>query len=81
MPKRMLTGRKPKRQLVARGGYYSSLANCRTIIPAIFCGIFKIFRSISKFFFCLFHDLSRNPVCETLLYAIAVLQSSTKQWA
>jgi len=34
-----------KRQLVARGGY-SSFNSCRTKIPAIFQGLFGIFRSI-----------------------------------
>jgi hypothetical protein len=69
-----------KRQLVAHEDY-SSIANCRTKIPAIFRGIFGIFRGISIFLFIYStisrgtpDDVLRNPGWETLVWS-NVLQS------
>jgi hypothetical protein len=46
--------------LVAHGDY-SSIANCRAKIPAIFRGIFGIFRGISKFVF-IYSTISRGTL-------------------
>jgi len=41
---------------------FSSVAKCRRETAAIFRGIVRIFRGISKLLFIyLFHDFSRNP--------------------
>jgi hypothetical protein len=56
-------------------GNYSSTANCRTKISAIFRGIFGIFRGVSKYLFIYStilrgtpDDVLRNPGWETLTY-------------
>ena len=61
--------KKIKRQLL---GAWRLLQYCqfRNEIPAIFCGMFRIFSAISNFFLHFFHDSSRNTGRQTLTCAV-----------
>jgi hypothetical protein len=60
----MCTDQKTKKQFVAHGNY-TSAANWRTKISAIFRGIFGIFRAISKFL-CVHSMISRGTPNDVL---------------